>query len=757
MAKAVGREDEDALLQSVALQTATSILRARQRAEEELRDAQEALRRSNEILRATFQQAAIGIAISSMDGRLLEMNQRLCEILGYTAEELRQTGFRELTHPDDLVITDEPMRKLVSGEVRDYAIEKRYVRKDGSAVWCLSTVTVLRTASGEASRFIGVIEDISARKAAEHALREETRVLELLNRTGTTLASTLDLQSLLQAVTDSATELSGAEFGAFFYNVVGEEGEAYMLYTLSGAPRQAFENFGHPRATPLFGPTFRGEGIIRLDDVRKDPRFGQWGPHHGMPPKHLPVTSYLAVPVISRAGEVIGGLFFGHSRAGVFTERTERLIGGVAAQAAVAIDNARLYEGAQKAAQERKLLLESERAARAAAERASLMKDEFLATLSHELRTPLSAILGWSHLLRTRSSGPDEMRKGLETIERNARMQTQLIEDLLDMSRITSGKVRLDVQPLQPLTFVESALETVRPAADAKGIRLDAMLDPAAGPVSGDPGRLQQVASNLLSNAIKFTPKGGRVQVVLSRVNSHVELSVADTGVGIEAAILEQIFERFRQADSSTTRRFGGLGLGLSIVRHLVELHGGSVRAHSDGPGKGATFTVLLPVAIVQRAGPGESREPTAAPAASALEFEPVDLSGIKVVVVDDQADARELVARVLEECNAQVIQASTALEALAFVEEERPDVLVSDIGMPDVDGFELIKRVRALGEKRGGKVPAIALTAFARSEDRTRALHQGFQVHVSKPVEPAELIATVASVAGRTGGRPAS
>ena len=755
MAEPAGRDrDEDALLQSVALQNASSILRARQRAEQELREAQEALRQSNEILRATFEQAAIGIAISSLDGRLLEMNNRLCEILGYSPEELKETGFGELTHPDDLALTDDPMRRLLAGEIRDYAVEKRYVRKDGSALWCLATVTLLRTEAGEASRFIAVIEDISARKAAEHALREETRVLELLNRTGTTLASTLDLQSLLQAITDAATELSGAQFGAFFYNVIGDQGEAYMLYTLSGAPREAFERFGHPRATPLFGPTFRGEGIIRIDDVRQDPRFGQWGPHHGMPPRHLPVTSYLAVPVISRGGDVMGGLFFGHSEAGVFSARTERLVAGVAAQAGVAIDNARLYEAAQKAAEERKHLLDSERAARGEAERASRMKDEFLATLSHELRTPLSAILGWSHLLRAKAADPDEIRRGLETIERNARMQTQLIEDLLDMSRITSGKVRLDVQLVQPSTFVEAALETVRPGADAKGLRLEAMIDPAAGPVSGDPGRLQQVTWNLVNNAIKFTPRGGRVQVVLSRVDSHVELSVADTGMGIDPALLEQIFDRFRQADSSTTRRFGGLGLGLSIVRNLVELHGGTVRADSEGAGKGSTFTVMLPIAIVrgaQSAAPPDDRG--ASP--PAVDFEAVDLSGLKVLIVDDQPDARELLARVLQGCKAEVVVAAGAAEALALMESERPDVLVSDIGMPEVDGFELIRRVRALGAARGGRIPAIALTAFARSEDRTKALHSGFQVHVAKPVEPAELIATVASVAGRTGSPP--
>ena len=743
---------EDELLQSVALQNATSILRARQRSESELLEAKEALRQSNEMLRAIFEQAAIGIAITGLDGRLLDVNPRFCEVLGHRMEDLRGQSIFALTHEADRPETEAAFRRLLAGEIRDYSVEKRFLRGDGEAIWCRATVTLLHDPAGQAFRCIKVIEDITGRRATEEAFHDETRVLELLNRTGTTLASTLDLQELLQAITDATTELSGAQFGAFFYNMVDAEGADYMLYTLSGAPREAFEKFGHPRATPLFGPTFRGEGIIRLDDVRQDPRFGQWGPHHGMPPGHLPVVSYLAVPVTARAGEVIGGLFFGHPRPGVFTERTERLVAGVAAQAAVAIDNARLYEAAQKSAEERSQLLESERAARAAAELASRMKDEFLATLSHELRTPLSAILGWAHLLRGPNVSPEDLRRGLDTIDRNARMQTQLIEDLLDMSRITSGKVRLDVQPVQPSAFIEAALETVRPAAEAKGIRLVTLLDARAGPIYGDPARLQQVVWNLLNNAIKFTPKGGRVQVVLERVSSHVELSVADTGIGIEPAFVDHVFERFRQADSSTTRQYGGLGLGLAIVKHLVEQHGGTVRARSAGKGQGATFSIHLPLAVVHGEASEPSRQHPRSAAAAPPTFRAVDLSGVKVLVVDDQADARDLVARLLEDCGATPLTAGGAEEALALVERERPDVLVSDIGMPDVDGYELLRRVRALGEARGGQVPAIALTAFARSEDRTRALHHGFRVHVAKPVDPAELIATVASVAGRTG-----
>ena len=415
-------------------------------------------------------------------------------------------------------------------------------------------------------------------------------------------------------------------------------------------------------------------------------------------------------------------------------------------------EHRRAEEAARQAAEERRQLLESEQFARAEAERANGMKDEFLATVSHELRTPLNAILGWSHLLRTGAMTAAQTQQGLEIIERNTRAQTQLIEDLLDMSRIISGKMRLDIQSVDPGTFIEAAIETVKPVAEAKGIRLSTLLDPGAGPINGDPSRLQQVVWNLLSNAIKFTAPDGRIQVVLERVSSHVEIAVADTGVGIKPEFLPHVFDRFRQEKASRTRSATGLGLGLSIVKHLVELRGGSVRAISAGEGQGATFTVCLPLTVVQRVGDsGQRLHPRGRSTTSPL-FRPPDLSGIKVLVVDDQPDARDMIKRVLEDCEADVTTAGSAVEALRAVGKDKPDVLVSDIGMPDVDGYELLRRIRALGAPAGGHLPAIALTAFARSEDRTRALRAGFLAHVAKPVEPSELLATVASVVGRAG-----
>jgi len=403
-------------------------------------------------------------------------------------------------------------------------------------------------------------------------------------------------------------------------------------------------------------------------------------------------------------------------------------------------------EEAARVAAERERLLAAAQSARAEAERVSRMKDEFLATLSHELRTPLSAILGWAQILKRTKTGDAELTQALEVIERNTRAQARLIAELLDTSRITAGKIRLDIQRLSPIEVVEAAIATVTPAAEAKAIRLEALLDPRAGPVHGDPARLQQAVWNLLANAIKFTEKGGGVQVVLRRVDSLVEVSVADTGVGIRPELLAHVFDRFWQADASTARRYGGLGLGLSIVKHLVELHGGTVEALSEGEGRGATFRLRLPVAVLH----GAELLPQGAAPVSA-EYVIADLSGLTILIVDDDADARALIARVLRDCGAEVFAAESAAEALAIVERERPAMLVTDIGLPGTDGYDLLAALRRSGA--AGAIPAIALTAFARPEDRMRALRAGFRLHLAKPVEPAELVATVASVAGRAVG----
>jgi signal transduction histidine kinase/DNA-binding NarL/FixJ family response regulator len=400
--------------------------------------------------------------------------------------------------------------------------------------------------------------------------------------------------------------------------------------------------------------------------------------------------------------------------------------------------------------------LAREKAAREEAEEANHLKDEFLATVSHELRTPLTAILGWSNMLLAKNLGDEARDRALEIIHRNAQSQNQLISDLLDVSRIISGKLRLDLRTVELSPIIEAAVEATRPAAEAKGVYLNTSLDSHAGPVNGDADRLQQVVWNLLTNAIKFTPEGGRIEVRLEIAGSRVEVTVRDTGIGIAPEFLPHIFDRFRQADPGTNRIHGGMGLGLSIVRQLVELHGGAIRAESLGEGRGATFTVSLPFVKTEQEPKLAERRPTAA--ASRLEIEcPPALRGLRVLVVDDEADTRDMLRAVLEHCHAEVITVGSASEALETIVQVRPDVLISDLGMPGDDGYNLISKVRALPAERGGRIPAAALTAYVRAEDRVKVLRSGFQLHVPKPVEPAELVTVVAHLADRSGSEYSS
>jgi PAS domain S-box-containing protein len=397
---------------------------------------------------------------------------------------------------------------------------------------------------------------------------------------------------------------------------------------------------------------------------------------------------------------------------------------------------------------ERQGLLAKEQAARTLAEATSRAKDAFLAMISHELRSPLSPILAWARLLRQGMLDDEKTQRALEAIERSAVSQAHLIDDLLDISRIVAGKLRLQVRPVQLTEVIESAIEIVRPAAEAKRIRLQTVLDTETGLITGDPERLQQVLWNLLSNAIKFTPKGGRVQLTLERVNSHVEIAVSDTGQGIPAEFLPYVFERFQQAETGSARRYGGLGLGLAIVRHIVELHGGTVVTESPGEGQGATFTVKLPRMIFARtAGELERRHPTVGVLSEGKDYPP--LRGLRVLVVDDEPDSNEVVSAVLASCGAEIRVAGSAAGGLDELRHWKPDVLVSDIGMPGEDGYAFLGKVRALGGETG-RIPAIALTAYATTEDRVRIFSAGFQVHIAKPIEPAELVTVVASAARR-------
>ncbi|MDQ3280578.1 MAG: GAF domain-containing protein [Acidobacteriota bacterium] len=847
------------------------------------------------------------------------------------------------------------------------------------------------------------------------------------------VAGRLDLEAIVQRITDAATTLTGAQFGAFFYNVLRADGEAYTLYTISGVPREHFEKFPMPRNTEVFAPTFAGTGILRSGNIMKDPRYGKNAPYHGMPSGHLPVVSYLAVPVKSRTGEVLGGLFFGHAEEGVFGETEEKVAEALAGHAAVAIDNVRLYQSLERdrlalrnderryrslvvatptrqaiafndaegfvvqpspswqeitgqtademrgrgwldavhpshrtrvaekwdaavqsgAVYEDEYLLRQadgsyrwfadktvpvvdddgkvhewigtatdvherhvaqeglaflaranelfassldyketlrnvtflavpriadwcavdmvpegggtlwsrlavahadpakialaeefyrkfppdpetdaiyrvmrtgtselvpflseellEQVARneehlrmirelgimsymivplrsrgevvgtitfvasdrrfaqqdltqaeelayrasiavenarlySAAQAANRAKDEFLATLSHELRTPMTAVLGWARMLKLGLS-EEEARVAIDAIEQSASAQAQLIEDVLDVSRIMSGKLTFDPHATDMRTVAQAAITTVHPAAVAKGIEILTSIPPILPPVSGDEGRLQQIIWNLLANAIKFTPRGGTVTLRLSHHGSVVRLTVSDTGEGIDRAFLPYVFEPFRQADSSTTRPHGGIGLGLAIVRSLVEMHGGRIRATSEGKGQGASFTLELPV---MEAAPAIAAAPTAeravVPAASKTLPALTDMT---ILIVDDQQYTREVVAGILRHTGAAVHTASSVREALPLFRRIEPQIVVCDIAMPEEDGYVFLREIRARPDSRRS-TPILALTAFGRPEDRLLALNAGFDAYLKKPVDPAELAETVQRLSAR-------
>jgi PAS domain S-box-containing protein len=408
--------------------------------------------------------------------------------------------------------------------------------------------------------------------------------------------------------------------------------------------------------------------------------------------------------------------------------------------------------GASKVARDisyQKRVEAQEQALRQSAEEANRLKDEFLATVSHELRNPLNSIVGWAQLLRSGRLDEKVTNRAIEAIASAAHAQEQIISDLLDVSRIISGRLRLDVRPLQLIEVLANAINALRPAVEAKQIRLQQLLDPNASPMSGDPDRLQQIFWNLLSNAVKFTPKGGWIRILSQRINSHVEIIVSDNGIGIEPNFLPFVFDRFRQGDPGTNRQTAGLGLGLSIVRNLVELHGGTVHADSKGAGEGASFTVKLPILIAPADVAGEDRVHPTAHELNTSTGGP-SLKGLKILVVDDEDGAREIATIILTGAEAEVRSAANAIAALEIMDTWLPDVLVADIGMPEIDGYDFIRQVRARDSEKGGMVPAIALTAFARTQDRLRVLSSGYQMHVPKPVQPDELVTVVASVARR-------
>jgi PAS domain S-box-containing protein len=712
------------------------------RLEQELRRKLEAalvtVTESEERFRTMADGAPVMLWMSAPDTLCTFFNRPWLEFTGRSLDEERGNGWAEGVHPEDFERCLDTY--LGAFEARKpFSMEYRLRRADGEYRSLLDNGAPRFDTDGAFVGYVGSCVDITERKAAEaervrtleaeRAVREQaeraSRRLRSLQHVADAALAHLTLDRLIGKVHERIREVLQVDTVA----ILLREGNVLVARAAKGLEEEVEQGVRIPVGCGFAGRVAAERRTVVVDDLDRadivNPLLGEKG-----------IRSLVGAPLVAD-GEVIGVLHAGSFAPARFTDEDALLLRLAADRVAGASAPARLYE--------------AERTSRERAEAANRAKDEFLATLSHELRTPLNAMLGWTRLLCAGTLDDATARRGLEVIERNTRAQTQLIEDLLDVSRIISGKLRLEMRMVEISSAVSSAVESVRPAAEAKRIRIDVRVDDQASQISGDPNRLQQIVWNLLANAVKFTPKGGQVDVVVERINSHMEIKVTDTGAGIGPHFLPHVFERFRQADSSTTRSHGGLGLGLAIVRHLVEMHGGIVYASSDGEGRGSTFTVRLPVVALRQSGPEDMD--AAEGGSSRSRFEPArSLEGVRILAVDDEADARDLLRIVLEQCGAEVVTASTAAECLAALETWTPDVVVSDIGMPGEDGYALIAKLRAIAPERGGSIPAVALTAYARSEDRVRLLSAGFQSHVVKPADPAELVAVVASLAGKAG-----
>jgi signal transduction histidine kinase/ActR/RegA family two-component response regulator len=676
------------------------------------------------------QVSSVGLQWLAPDGRILWANRAQLDLMGLEEAEYVGHGISEFVTGDDGVLA-----RLLSGEspVGEVRLRSR------SGIKNVLVDAMPLDERGRLLRTAWAVRDVTERRRGQ---ARASFLAAASERLGSSLDHEANLANVVGLAVPEIADLCAV-------SLIEPDGSlrSAAVYASSAATSEILQEVAR-RFTHSSNPDSGARAVIRtsrseLSPVVDEATLAGWatGPEHLEMLRRLELCSVIIAPLLAR-GRTLGALSLGMAGSGRrYGPDDLPMAEDFARRVATAVDNATLYGEAREAYRQ--------------AEEASRLKDEFLATLSHELRTPLNAIIGWAHLLRGGQLDTAGTARALETIDRNARIQAQLISDVLDVSRIIRGKLQLEIRLVELPVVIEAALDALRPAADAKGVRIQAALDSDAGLVSGDPNRLQQVFWNLLSNAIRFSPRGGRVQLFLAGTATHVEVRVVDEGAGIPPDFLPHVFERFRQADASTTRKHSGLGLGLAIVRHIVELHGGVVEALSEGEGKGSTFVVKLPLA----AGPAEGaprRFERPRPRATTGEdvVEGPSLAGVRVLVVDDERDSRDLIATVLERQGARVVAVGSAAEALAALTREVPDVLVSDIEMPEQNGYDLLRRVRELPPEQGGRLPAAALTAYASAQDRMKALLSGFQLHVAKPVPPGELVAVVASLAGRT--RPA-
>jgi PAS domain S-box-containing protein len=724
----VGTDDiEDQDLRAVALKNAESILIARRRAEEALLAAKEALEKKTQELqeqREWFQVtlSSIGDAVITTDvqGYITYLNPVAERMTAWSLNEAAGEPLErvfQIVHEHTRAPAISPVRQVLrDGNVVALANHTALIAKDGTETPIDDTAAPIRDAGGRLLGAVMVFHDVTVRRRAEAALRQESETLELLNETGIAIAAQLNLQTLVPSVTDAATKLSGAEFGAFCDNVLLRQADASSLQTQSCVSRAAFEQLGLPRNTPIFNPTFRGERVVCSADITQDRNYSVVQPPEAKP--QALIRSYLAVSVVSRSGQVIGGLFFGHSQPNMFSERTERLILGVAVQAAVAIDNARLYEAAQAQITRREQ-------AEAALRETDRRKDEFLATLAHELRNPLAPIRQAALISKLATATEAQKRWSHDVISRQVQHMSLLLDDLLDVSRITRGTLQLRKQATELSSVVDAAVETARPTLDAKRHRLSIDIGREKSYFSADPMRIAQVLSNLLTNAAKYTDPEGSIRLLARRTADSVVVQVIDNGIGIAEDALPRIFQMFSQVSTTQDRSDGGLGIGLALAKGLIELHGGHIEATSSGLGRGSEFTVRLPIGVVS------------APSVTDTDIRPDKETpiGRRVLIADDNRDSADSLAMLLRMEGHEVAVVHTGLDALAAVSKFDPDIALLDIGMPGLNGYEVAQKIRKA--QPASNLRLIAVTGWGQHSDKARARASGFDHHFTKPVEP--------------------
>jgi PAS domain S-box-containing protein len=692
----------------------------RQQAEADLRQSEARFKR-------LVQSNLIGCIFWQTNGAILEANDAFLEMVGYTREDLAagRLNWREMTPSPQIHLSDRAIAQMrETGSTAP--LEKEYLRKDGSRVPVLLGGVMFENSTDQGVSFV---VNLSELKQAESALKEHNERLKLLFQTTSDLLLTEQPLLLMNSL---FKKLSVQMDLHCYFNYLIDQHKEHTRLRL-----QSFEGLTEADVEPIkqieigqymCGLVAQERCQIVIDNLQQSNHPNAQGLCA------LGATAYAGQPLIAR-GKLLGTLSFASKTRTTFTANEIALLQAASDQVAIALERAELVSSLQKQTEQ--------------LTQANHIKDEFLAVLSHELRTPLNSILGWSKLLRTRKLSEEKVTYALEIIERNAKLQTQLIEDLLDVSRILQGKMSLRISSVDPVYIIRAAIETVHLAAEAKSIQINTLFEPNVGKILGDPNRLQQVVWNLLSNAVKFTPNGGQVEVKLEQVSSHIQIRVSDTGKGIEAEFLPHIFEYFQQEDGSITRRFGGLGLGLAIVRQIVELHGGVVQAASPGEGKGSTFVVQLP-----QLNDGKTKiDPQISQLSSTVVGSSLPLLNIRILVVDDEANSRELAAFVLEQAGAIVTSVASAKDALKAFSKLAIDILVSDIGMPEIDGYTLIEQIQAYFNQQHSStqsrkiLKAIALTAYAGETNRQKALEAGFQAHLAKPIEPDKLISAVVNL----------